>query len=225
MASNKDLKELGNSLHRRLLGGMDATASSEICELFLPLLTNALNNRFPNLPDPHLAGTFAIDSLLSYLKHPAKFDPHKGSLVAYLYMDACGDLVNFLEKQKKFIEIHIPFSEQEANIFIDEKDPEALLLEKCYSLAEQAIAAVTDSTDRNLIELLINRERKTERYAEALELAEPDSETTIKEVKRRKDKLKVSLKRRLKKLYGKSLDSFLPKVKEPKKKLKTPQNG
>src|SRR5262249_36112143 len=103
MARTADLKELSNSLHERLLRNRDASVTAEVSELFLPLVLNALRSKLPRISDPHLAETAAIDSLMAYLERPEKFDPVKGSLIGYLYMDAYWNLRNILKQQESFV--------------------------------------------------------------------------------------------------------------------------
>ena len=63
-----DLRILGNNLHQKLIAG-DVTAPAEIAEIFLPRLVDKLQQRHPNLPDPHLIHMAADDALLrNYLK-------------------------------------------------------------------------------------------------------------------------------------------------------------
>ncbi|MBI3650597.1 MAG: hypothetical protein HY231_06060 [Acidobacteria bacterium] len=198
MKANAELRMLGESFHHRLISGQDVCVSTEICELLLPLLTKALRQHFANLPDPHLVETFATDALLSYLLHPQKFTPAKSSLLAYLYMDACGDLLNFLERQKKFVELHIPFSEHEMKGIAQLDNPASYQTAAVSALAEQAIAEITDPTDRQIIELMMNAVRETAAYAEALHLENAAPETQKAIVKQHKDWLKARMKRWLK---------------------------
>jgi hypothetical protein len=209
MASQKKLKIIGESFHKRLMTEKDLCVSAEICELFLPLLKRALDRHFHNLTDPHLAETFAIDSILKYLSTPEKFNPEKSSLIGYLYIDAFGDLLNFLEKHKKFVEHHIQISEHEMKGVSDVENPEATFVEKSASLVEEVIANITDPTDLELIELLLQREHSTESFAEVLGIQELSKDQKFAEVKKHKDRLKTKLKRQIEKLYGKQLHSLL----------------
>jgi hypothetical protein len=209
MASREELKLIGESIHKRLLVGTDMCVSAELCELFLPLLKRALDSRFPNLYDPHLTETFAIDTLMRYLSAPEKFNPGKSNLIAYLYMDACGDLLNFLDKQKKFVELHLPFSEPEVNLSTNIENLEDILIEKAVSIADTVISEVTDPVDLELIKLMLQRERNTDSFAEILGILDLNKVEKFAEVKKHKDRLKAKLKRLMKKLYGKRLDSVL----------------
>lgn len=209
MTSNKELTSLGRSFHKRLLSGTDPCVSAELCELFLPLLNRALSRRFHRLPDPHLTETFAIDALLKYLASPEKFNPKKGSLIAYLYMDAYGDLLNFLEKQKKFVEHHDSYSEYEVKALTEDQSLDRTLIDQSLSIAERVIAETLDPTDRELIELMLEGERRTERYADVLGIFDLPKDQRASEVKRRKDRLKIKVKRQLEKLYGSRIQSIL----------------
>jgi hypothetical protein len=216
LVSREELKLIGESIHKRLLVGTDMCVSAELCELFLPLLKRALDSRFPNLYDPHLTETFAIDSLLRYLSAPEKFNPGKSNLIAYLYIDACGDLLNFLEKQRKFVELHLPFSEPEVKESTKIENVEDTLVEKSVSIADSVILEVTDPVDLELIKLMLQRERNTDSYAEVLGILDLNKGEKFAEVKKHKDRLKVKLKRLMKKLYGKRLHSVLRNSKSRK---------
>lgn len=86
MHEDGNLRELGNSLHARLLGG-EESVRAEISERFLPLLITALRRRFLRLTDPHLVDTAAADAVIGYLSHPEKYHPDRGSLIGYLYLN------------------------------------------------------------------------------------------------------------------------------------------
>ncbi|MBI3653852.1 MAG: hypothetical protein HY231_22705 [Acidobacteria bacterium] len=196
---NKELKALGENFHRRLSAGQDLWVSEELCEVFLPPLASALQRRFYQVKDPHLAASFAIDALLRYMDSPAAFAPERSSLIAYLYMDACGDLMNFLEKQKKFVELHTSLSEYEVRGAVVAQTPESLLLEQSVALAEAEFMQMAEPTDRLLIELILNRVRETESYVTVLEIEALDRQAQINMVKKHKDRLKIRLKRWLRK--------------------------
>jgi len=204
-----ELKKTGETLHLRLLKGEDPCVSAEICEVFLPLLKKAISQRFCNLSDPHLPISFAIDSLMSYLSRPEKFDPARSSLIAYLYIDACGDLLNYLDKQKKFVELHATPSEHDMKGLVDEKNPENQLIEQSSVIAEQIVLEITDSADIRFLELMLERVRETEAYAKVLGNDRLDNGKIATEVKRRKDRLKVRLKRKISRLYGDRLNAAL----------------
>lgn len=196
MPEERDFKKLGEELHHRLLARKDNLVNAEIAELFLPPLAQALTRRFPRLPDPHQTATFAINSLLAYIAHPEKFDPAKGSLLGYLYLDASRDLLNFLERQKKFVELHISLTEYETQA-IETENPETRLLAKSSPLVERALARLDNPTDRKLAALMMDGVRETAVFAAVLGVADRPQREQEKIVKRHKDRLKKTLQRSL----------------------------
>jgi DNA-directed RNA polymerase specialized sigma24 family protein len=183
--------------------------SAEVCEVFLPVLKKSLELHFHHVHDPHLMASFAIDSLMNYLSKPERFDPARSSLLAYLYMDACGDLLNYLDKQKRFVELHASTSEHDIRGLVDDANPERRIIEQSFLIAEEAIAEITDPTDRRLLELILEQVRETEAYADVLGLGSLEPDKKAAEVKKRKDRLKVRLKRKLSKIYGNRLEGAL----------------
>lgn len=192
--SERDFKTAGAALHRRLLARADNRVTAEIAELFLPPLAQALQRHFHQLSDPHQAETAAIDSLLAYFAQPEKFDPAKGTLLGYLYLDASRNLLNWLAQQKKVVALHAPLPEYEVP---DEAadDPEARLIEQASPLVRRALARVTDPVDRELIELMMDGVRETAAYASVLGIADRPARAQEKIVKRHKDRLKKMLRR------------------------------
>lgn len=196
MSDKVNFKELGETLHRRLRDGRDNLVSAEIAERFLPPLVQALGRRFARLPDPHQIESAAIDSLLHYFTQPEKFDPAKGSLLGYLYLDAARDLLNWLARQKKVVELQAAAPEYEMP---DEAadNPEARLIEQASPLVRRALARVTNPLDRELLALLLDGTRETAAYAAVLGIADRPPREQAELVKRHKDRLKKFLQREL----------------------------
>lgn len=192
-------KELGEALHLRLLNGSDARVSAEISEHFLPMLVNALRNKFPNLGDPHLLETVAIDTLMKYLGHPEDYDPEKRSLIGYFYLDAYWNLIDKLRELKKNVALHTSLTEYTEEPVINTNGPEARLLEEASPIVNLVFAELTDPIDKEMVLLMMNGVRETEAYVEALGIQEctPQEQAVI--VKRHKDRLKKLLRRRLSK--------------------------
>lgn len=195
MPRDVDLRELGINLHERLLNKADNRVTAEISEVFLPTLISDLRNRFPNLGDPHLVQTIAIDTLIRYFEQPKRFDPTRGTLIGYLYMDAYGDLRNILKQQQIFVELHPVVSEYEMAIAIGGDDPEQKLLDKASPLVQRTLARLTDPTDRELVLMMMDGVRETRAYAEALGLQDQPIAVQARAVKQHKDRLKKALRR------------------------------
>ena len=125
-----------------------------------------------------------------------KFDPAKGSLLGYLYLDAARDLLNWLARQKKVVELQAAAPEYEMP---DEAadNPEARLIEQASPLVRRALARVTNPLDRELLALLLDGTRETAAYAAVLGIADRPPREQAELVKRHKDRLKKFLQREL----------------------------
>jgi RNA polymerase sigma-70 factor, ECF subfamily len=215
MAESSDLKGLGLDLHRRLTAGDDPRASAEVAEAFLLPLVRILRSLFPHVPDPHLIETAAEDAVIHYLKCPERFDPARGSLLGYLCLDATGDLKNFLHGRQKNVALHEPLAEYllsadkagnaSANASANSLgDPEARLLAAESALVRRAFEAVTHPLDRELVELMIDGERRTEVYAEVPGVEDRPPREQAATVKRHKDRLRKLLRRALRRRAAKA---------------------
>ncbi len=194
MPDNTDFKELGARLHRRLCDARDDRASAEIAERFLAPLAQALRRRFARLSDPHLTESAAIDALLHYFAQPEKFDPAKGSLLGYLYLDATRDLLNFLRGQKKTVELRGELAEYELTASAVD-NPETQLLAQASPLVARVLEKISDAVDRELVALLLDGVRETAAYAAVLDIADRPPRVQERLVKRHKDRLKKMLRR------------------------------
>jgi DNA-directed RNA polymerase specialized sigma24 family protein len=194
---DKDHRELGKTLHLRFLNGSETRVSAEISEYFLPMLVTALRNRFPNLPDPQLLETVAIDTLMKYFDHPDDYDPDKRSLIGYFYLDAYWNLVDKLRGLKKNVAL-CPLSTEYINeLAVNTDTPEAKLLEEASPIVNRVFAELTDHTDREIVLLMMGGVRETEAYAEVLGIQEYTQQEQAVVVKRQKDRLKKLLRRKL----------------------------
>lgn len=82
-----------------LLSG-SPTAREELAVRFQPLLMRHLACAFPRVA-ADARDTAADDALLSFLAAPARYDPARGRLGAYLRMSARGDLRNLLARNRR----------------------------------------------------------------------------------------------------------------------------
>jgi hypothetical protein len=183
-----DLKRVGDRLHARLTSESPGNAADQICEQFLPLLAAALKRRFTNLNDPHLSETVAIDSILNYLARPARFDPAKASLIAYLYLDASRDLLNHINKPR--VQSVPETTAVEMLITADglEYNPEQRLIAEDSVLVRRMNSFVKHPVDKRLVDLMVEGVRETGEFAQALEVDHltPAEQTVI--VKQNKER-------------------------------------
>ena len=197
MPRDIDLRELGFTLHQRLVSNADNRVTAEISEVFLPLLISDLRKRFPDLSDPHLVQTVSADSLITYFEHPERYHPARGSLIGYLYMDAYGNLRNILKQQQIFVEVHPVVPEHEVDAASSGDDPEQELLKKTSPLVQRTLSQLTDATDRELVLMMMDGVRETGAYAQTLGIQDQPLAKQARMVKQHKDRLKKALRRAL----------------------------
>lgn len=188
------------SIHRRLVE-RDPVATSELVEAYIEPLVRRLSGLFPRLDDPHFVHDAVVDALLNYIQHPERFDPIRGRLSAYLFMSARGDLLNKLksESRRRTREVRledVEFHPSLRNISIEHDNgvepPSGLSMADIESSVRQVI---TNQTDKRLLELILDGERKTEYYAEVLGISHLDIDEQRRQVKRAKDRLTKRLQR------------------------------
>ncbi len=199
MNEDGNLREVGIALHARLLVG-EVSARTKISEVFLPLLIAGLGRRFPRLADPHLVDTAAADALMSYFRQPQKYDPDRGSLIGYLYLNACGRLLNSLKHHRRLAALHHPVDQIEA--VAGDGNPENRLIEEASMVMRQIDALVSAPDDREMIALMMDGVRDTSAYAEALGIEYLPAVEQAIIVKRHKDRLKAILRRGMKRIVG-----------------------
>jgi RNA polymerase sigma-70 factor (ECF subfamily) len=193
-------RDEGDRLHARMLAG-EPTAPSEVAQRYLEPLIAQLARRHPNLPDPHLVESAVDDALLSYLMRPDQFDPRRLSLERYLRMSAHGDLLNALRAhaarlnpQRQRVALDDALAEQEVESPLD------LTVEEQAAISQSPVwgrlhELVPDAVDYTMVLLMMDGERSTEAYADALGLGALPADDKAAEVKRHKDRLRKHLRR------------------------------
>jgi Sigma-70 region 2 len=203
MSSQTDLKELGEQLHRLLLEQASPIITARIAEVFLPELLKRLPRLFPAVNDQHLLASCAEDALLAFLNHPERFEPARGSLLIYLGWLARSRVLNELKRKKS--------SEQQEVVAVDEAETvygvaagadwdESVRLSEQET--EQRIAAklrpiITDPTDQQLLELMLDGMRETSAYAAVLGITEQPPDEQRRLVKQHKDRIRIRIQRKL----------------------------
>lgn len=198
-----NLRQLGAELHARLLAGTSVTVTSELAEVFLPLLIRSLQGEFWNLSDQHLIDTAAEDALMGYFATPARFDPQRAGLFTYLRWRARSRLLNLLDQEKSSA--------------AEEKVVEVAAAEAVYQMTGQAVpdledalaqreadattlhklhAIITDPVDRELLKLMLEGVRETARYAALLGVTTLSLAEQTSLIKRHKDRLKKTIQRK-----------------------------
>jgi len=192
-------------IHRRLLE-RDPTAPADLAELVLDPLAARLRSRFPDLGDPDLIDDAVTDAVLNYAERPEQFDPAKRGLFGYLEMSAVGDLKNALKtlrrrqgREQALDVVELPSDRRNRVTMVN--DPSTTVEDEVVGslarqrLLAQARAAAETPQDAKVLQLMIDGERKTDRFAEVLGLEGLDPNQRRRLVKRHKDRLKKRLER------------------------------
>ncbi len=181
-------------LHSRMLA-RDPTAPADLCERYLIAITARLGRRFPNV-DEHKIEDAAADALLNYAEHPERFDPARSPLAAYLYMSARGDLLNWLEQEKRRRKRLVPLDDVELARSARNTDvtgicsAEAALGEESLAELQSVLdAACRTEQERRVLRLVAEGERRTAVFAQVLGIADLGIAEQRREVKRVKERL------------------------------------
>lgn len=187
-------------LHQLLCAGEDPTAPARMAELLLP----ALKRRFSatRLADPHTVESLIGLSIARYLADPDRWKPELAPLLAYLYRDVGGDVLNERDSRARLrrheepnsAAVELAGADRNLNVeeeVLDEMDPFDVA-PAVLARAHEEMAAFSDQ-DRHLIELLGAGVRATSAYAEVLGISHLPQEAQTEAVKRHKDRLKKRL--------------------------------
>ena len=192
-------EEFAEEIHQRLLA-KDPRAPSELAVNYLEILVERLRRatNLSGITDENLLYDAAIDAILNYAEKPSRFDPNKSKLMTYLVMSAKGDLKNLLAKEKRRkkseskvveqITLSLKYSLENDNLLSTDND-------SSLGLMKQVLEEFSDPCDRQLLDLILDGERKTSAYAEILGIQDYNEIEQRRIVKRHKDRIKARLKR------------------------------
>lgn len=184
------------AIHERLLAA-DPTAPAELAEVILGPLKQALVARNPRIGDQTLLDDAVADALIDYIKKPERFDPDKAGLFGYLEMAAQADLKNALAKRRRRRTWETPLDEVEVDTLRGKKEAngtdivDALEAERIRRLLDEHF---TDPKDRQMVDLIIDKERSTQAFAAILGIEGLPVDEQRRQVKRHKDRIKKRLK-------------------------------
>ncbi|MBK8903301.1 MAG: hypothetical protein IPM53_19110 [Anaerolineaceae bacterium] len=191
--------------HQQIVHQDNPTAFAQLSELAFPHLVSFLEQEFHQV-ESHVCETAVIDCLLTYHAAPEKYDPTKLTLFAYLRMAARHDLLNALDRHNRrkrpLHSLDEPAVQaQLVSEITPESDPTDLAdwLSSPNPSSRQEILrrfeADLDSTDRQLLLLMLNGVRDSESYAAVLQISALPLDEQRRQVKRAKDRLTKSLTR------------------------------
>jgi hypothetical protein len=194
--------DTAQQLHGQL-GTDDPVATSRFAEAFLDPLADWLRRSNPQV-DPHLCDTAAIDLIISMLKRPEQYNPTRGPLDHYLRMAAQGDLRNLLEKEQRHAKRRADLSPVELlggdrNVQYKEDfdDVESFYVgpSELLKVVQEYVWRTFSLEEQRALQLLLDGERKTIAFAEALGIAHLTELEQRREVKQAKDRIKKRLQR------------------------------
>ena len=180
--------------HQRLKQKAD-TVFSEICTAHFARLIDKFRKKYRKM-DQAIVCDKVTDVLLSLKDNPDQYDPEKKGLFSYLCMAIEGDLKNELDRTNRQRKKDSRLVE-ELKVFRN-SDMSSSLYEKNLSekWADETLNELFPrELDRKIAELILDRFRETERYAEILNITNLSVENQRVEVKKHKDRIKKVLER------------------------------
>jgi RNA polymerase sigma-70 factor (ECF subfamily) len=171
----------------------EPTAGGAFVALTLPQLVRQLTAWRPTA-DPHAVESVAADVLLWLVKNPARYDPARSPLPAFLLLVARRKLLTELASERRHQVGKIPWDDVEfvladRNEEVDDDSPS-------FDHPElQAVIATLSETDRRLLDLMRDGERSSIAFAAVMKIADRPIEEQEREVKRAKDRIKARFKR------------------------------
>lgn len=189
-----DLAERLNEIHNSLVAG-SRSASRDLFVAALRPIKGHLVKAHPGLRDDD-AHDLATDAILAHLREPHRYDANRASLWTYLCMRASADaidLVRMRSRQDKLLENASQDVElwgsraNDGNNFEISIDAQTIIRMHGHRLA-------TNEPERRVLALLLDGERSTQAFANALGL-DPSHTETVAMVKQAKDRLLIRLKR------------------------------
>lgn len=172
----------------------DPDVGGAFADLAFGPLAADLARRFPRA-DPADLDTAAGDSLLAFLKRPARYDPGRSPLPAFLRLIARRKLSHLLAAGRRHRAGRIPWDAVEDDL--PGRNPEGAGDDLPGLDAPGVKAAIDDLSgdDRVVWELMLDGESKTPVFAAALGLADRPAAEQAAAVYRVKDRIKQRLKR------------------------------
>ncbi len=192
--SSNDLADQLDDLHQRIIAG-SRSASRDLFIAALGPLTAFLAKSHPALRNDE-AHDLATDAVVLYLKNPNRCDLGRASLWTYLCMVAGADAVDQFRTEARRRQL----LEKAADDVADWARRANDVLDVNISIDARRIMELhghklaSSDSERRLLALILDGEKSTKLFAEALGL-EPGAAETDDLVKQAKDRIKLRLKR------------------------------
>ena len=196
------------AFHQRLLADDDLPASAELAEWLYELLVRETHARAcANAAD----GTVSVDpvlveeavgqALLDYIEAPERYNPDLASLQRYLVMAAYRDFQNLSMKEARLIGpqryLSLLTTEEAEQDLVDGQQDLDRIIGRIHaeSLWQMIQTQFPDSTEQQIVTLLVDGIRSAQPYVQLLGLASLSTDEQAKEVKRVKDRIAKRLRR------------------------------
>ncbi len=190
------------AFHERVLAG-DPVAFSQLAEWLYSDLVRETGSRARSRSggrvDMDLVEESVGQALLEYNDQPQRYDPEQASMRTYLVMAAYRDYLNAISKEWRhtqrqatltgegMIDLEIPDGRQELEELLTR-----ISAEEWWARVEEGIS---DPIDRQVMVLVMNGVRATDRYARLLGLQTLPVDEQAREVKKAKDRIAKRLRR------------------------------
>jgi hypothetical protein len=194
--------EEGLRLHLRLRED-DPVAPADICQRYVPPLCAWLAQQFPTV-DPHFRQSAVHEAVITYLQRPQAYQPERADLAVYLRLAARRDLSNLRRGEGRHNRQRVPFAVVElgaehGNLLGREQDPSRRLEHNEEAAAWQAVLASIRAglapAEERVLDLMLQGERSSRVFAEAIGLEGLPADEEARAVKRVKDRVKKRLER------------------------------
>lgn len=188
------------ALHRRLCDG-DRTASGEFAELILNFLVKQVARRYPHT-DEQLIWDGVSAAFLDYCSRPRQFDEERGvPLDRFLHRASWRNVANILRSsaRRRTREEEAARAYASSAVELDPVVGNLLQREESAQLhqrEEDIMNLLQDPTDRQILALRLQGERRTEAFAELLGVSHLPVKVQRREVKRAKDRIDKILRRK-----------------------------
>jgi DNA-directed RNA polymerase specialized sigma24 family protein len=184
------------AVYTRLVAG-DPSASADLIEMAYPrLIGYALKRHGIFGVDRDLARDLALKALADLIERPEQFDPGKGSLFGFLCMVVSRDAINAREMEKKraekFSQHAVAVLKVGGNFY---QTTAEIRMDAQRIMEKHGSEIIVNEGDKEVLSLFLQEERDYAAYARVLGIEHLAPEERDAEVKRRKDRIEMRLKR------------------------------
>jgi hypothetical protein len=181
-------------LHERLVAG-DRTVPELIARKLMEPAVQYLRAKFPHTDD-HLLQQAAADAVLDYCEHPDRYNPElTKDLRQYVQMIAWREAANLDRDERRQRRAHHEAGEdakKNARVVVDDPSAGKWMEEE----VEAYLKVLPDERDRAFMRLVSSDVTDIRRLAESLDLAQLPPGEMEREVKKAKDRIRATLRRK-----------------------------